>query len=82
MQNVNKKLPNISQTLTSREGEEVTYAAHVGPSRAQRRDARFRPAMIAAAIDKQLTRDAVTQKRAEVGVASRFVAALRMLGAR
>lgn len=35
------------QTVTAREGHTVHYNVHTGPNRAQRRDERFRPAMVA-----------------------------------
>lgn len=47
MQTTNTKLPNVKQTLTSREGNKVVYVAHVGPNRAQRRRSQFGRAEIA-----------------------------------
>lgn len=82
MQSTNNKLPNVKQTLTSREGNKVVYVTHVGPNRSQRRDVKFRPAMVAVQFDRVLERESTASKRAAVGVAERFVAALRMLGAR
>lgn len=35
------------QTCVDREGRTVHYNVHTGPNRAQRRDERFRPAMVA-----------------------------------
>ena len=51
------------QTAVDREGREVKYLVHEGPSRAERRDARFRPRMVEAQRERAMLRQLAAESR-------------------
>ncbi len=68
------------QTLTRRDGQPVVYRFHVGPNRAERRDEKHRPRVVAVAAEKTLQRTLARLGRIEAGRGHAYVEALRMLG--
>lgn len=68
------------QTLTRRDGQPVVYRFNVGPNRAERRDAKFRPRAVAVAAVKTGQAMQTRLARIEAGHGHAWVQALRMLG--
>lgn len=68
------------QTLTRRDGQPVTYRFNVGPNRAERRDEKHRPRVVAVAAEKALQRAFARLSRVEAGRGHAWVEAFRTLG--